>query len=413
MDQRDETRLRLISGEFANSVSEALSGWLVGIAVDRSVQGGVDPSGEVHERIVAVVRQLVADLEPRVRQAISADVDQPTGSPLAVLRDGIGPLNGLLSEIGAAPPRRDRVAVEIFPEDTYELGPAAFSDIDPSLQEAGITWGAARAHVHLQRRDGRGASPVESATVSDKPTFETVLTAVVDVEGWMTDDQARQLHDQASLLKSGEKMVEVGSFRGRSIIVVALAADEQVEVIAIDPHGGGDRGPQEISPDQARGDEDHAVFTANLSEAGVFDRVRHIRKLSSSALGDVGGDVALLYIDGAHRFGPARSDIVDWGNRVRPEGTMLIHDSFSSIGVTMALLTTTFGGGRWRYMGRNQSMAEYRRAELGPLDRVRNLLRQTLQLPWFLRNVTIKVLLTLRLKPLTRLLGHAGSDWPY
>ena len=152
---------------------------------------------------------------------------------------------------------------------------------------------------------------------------------------------------------------------------------------------------------------------ANLSAAGLTDRIRHVRKRSDAALGEVDGEVDLLYIDGAHRVGPARADIVRWGDRVSGGGTMLIHDSFSSIGVTLALLSTTFAGRSWRYVGRSRSMAEYHRENLGPVERVGNAARQVLQLPWFIRNVIIKVLLTLKLYPLTRIVGHDSRDWPY
>jgi hypothetical protein len=135
--------------------------------------------------------------------------------------------------------------------------------------------------------------------------------------------------------------------------------------------------------------------------------------MSDDALDDVDGGIDLLYIDGAHRFAPARADIVEWGNRVSGGGTMLIHDSFSSIGVTLALLTTTFVSGEWRYVGRSQSMAEYRREHLTTAERMIDLGRQALQLPWFVRNVVIKILLTAKLYPLTRFLGHDNRDWPY
>jgi hypothetical protein len=36
---------------------------------------------------------------------------------------------------------------------------------------------------------------------------------------------------------------------------------------------------------------------------------------------------------------------------------MLVHDAWSSIGVTLALLTTTVFGRRWRYVGREGSLA--------------------------------------------------------
>lgn len=249
--------------------------------------------------------------------------------------------------------------------------------------------------------------------MSDRRSFTDVLAQVADVEGWMTDDQARRLFDRASDLGAGTRIVEIGSFRGRSLIVLASAAAEGVEIVSIDPHAGSDRGPQEIAADQERGDDDHSVYNRNLAEAGVRERVDHVRKMSDDALTDVEGEIDLLYIDGAHRFGPARADIVDWGDRVSGGGAMLIHDSFSSIGVTLALLSSTFLSADWRYVGRSQSMAEYRRERLSPGERVRNLARQVAQLPWFVRNVIIKVLLTAKLAPLTRILGHNSRDWPY
>ncbi len=247
----------------------------------------------------------------------------------------------------------------------------------------------------------------------DSPSFVDVLARVAEVEGWMTDDQARRLFDRCSRLGAGTTVVEIGSFHGRSMIVLASAAAEGVDLVAIDPHGGGDRGPQEITADQSRGDRDHVAFNTNLAEAEVADRVRHVRKMSGTALDDVDGEIDLLYVDGAHRFAPARADIVQWGARVSGGGTMLIHDSFSSIGVTLALLSTTFGSARWRYVGRSQSMAEFERVNLTSGQRGSNAIRQALQLPWFVRNVVIKVLLTVKLAPLTRLLGHKTDDWPY
>ena len=136
------------------------------------------------------------------------------------------------------------------------------------------------------------------------------------VEGWLTDAQAARLRARATA--AGGTIVEIGSFRGRSTIVLALAAPAGAELVAIDPHAGSDRGPQEIAADAARGDADHEAFHANLVAAGVGERVRHVRRASADALGDVDGDLALLYVDGAHRFAPARDDIARWGAPGRP-----------------------------------------------------------------------------------------------
>ena len=134
--------------------------------------------------------------------------------------------------------------------------------------------------------------------------------------------------------------------------------------MCIDPHAGSDRGPQEIAADADRGDADLEAFRANLARAGVADRVRHVRAFSGAALrrGST-APVDVLFVDGAHRFGPARADLVRWGARVARGGRMLVHDAFSSVGVTLALLTTTVFGRRWRYVGRDGSLAEFVRAD--------------------------------------------------
>jgi predicted O-methyltransferase YrrM len=252
---------------------------------------------------------------------------------------------------------------------------------------------------------------VQSAT--DK-SFDATLADVADVEGWMTDAQARRLWDSARRVAPGGRIVEIGSFRGRSTTVLARAAADDVEVVAIDPHLGTDRGPQEIVTTAGHGNSDNDQFRANLTRAGVQDRVRHVRKLSNEAAADVADPIDLLYIDGAHRFGPARADIRGWGTRVAPGGTLLVHDTFSSVGVTAAIATELLDGrAGFEYVGRSGTLAEYRRSELDTNTRVTNAGRQLAQLPYFLRNLTIKVLIVLRLRSLTRLLGQPTAEWPY
>jgi hypothetical protein len=215
------------------------------------------------------------------------------------------------------------------------------------------------------------------------------------LEGWLTEGQAERLRRAAA---GQDHVVEIGSFRGKSTIVMAEVAAGGV--VAIDPHLGSDRGPQEIEADQGRGDDDFATFHRNLQAAGVADRVRHVRLLSEEAHAAVDGPIDVLYVDGAHRYGPALADIRDWGARVRPGGRMLVHDSFSSIGVTLALLRQVVFNPRWRYVGRSRSLAEWEKAPAGPLSALRALA----SLPWFAYNVVLKVLVLAGLRP---------GPWPY
>ena len=245
------------------------------------------------------------------------------------------------------------------------------------------------------------------------PTLADVLARVADVEGWLTDDQIQALHEAARSCPPGGRIVEIGSFRGRSTIVLASSAPTDVEIVAIDPHAGNDRGPQEIEGFEAEAEADNAVFNRNLADAGVAARVRHVREFSDAAHGEVVDPIDVLFIDGAHRFGPARADIRDWGRRVAPGGRMLIHDSFSSIGVTLAILAELLVSPGWRYEGRAGSLTAYRRTRQGAGARATSAIRQLAQLPWFARNVAIKVLMVTGRHGWARRLGHDGETWPY
>lgn len=252
--------------------------------------------------------------------------------------------------------------------------------------------------------------PLESTS----PDLKTVMDTVADVDGWMTPGQASTLYDAASRCVQTGLIVEIGSFRGRSTIVLASAAAPGVEIVAIDPHAGNDRGPQEFDGFEDEAATDHEVFLANLAQAGVADRVTHLRMFSDAALAHVDRPIDVLYIDGAHRYAPALADIRGYGERVVDGGTMLIHDSFSSIGVTGAILRELTFGGRFRYVGRSRSMTIYR-ADLptSGTGRFGNAGRQLAQLPWFVRNVGLKVLLSIGLGKVLQRFGRPVPDWPY
>jgi predicted O-methyltransferase YrrM len=240
-----------------------------------------------------------------------------------------------------------------------------------------------------------------------------VVALVEEVEGWFSPEQIARLSARAAAVPAGGRVVEIGSFRGRSMIAIARSAGRGVEIVAIDPHAGNDRGPQEIEGFAAAAAQDSEVFLANLDRAGVRERVTYVRRFSHDALDVVPGPIDLLHIDGAHRFSPARDDVRRWGGKVAPGGTMLIHDAFSSVGVTAAIgaeLTLARG---WRYIGRSRSLAEYRREPLTGSARLANAGRQVAQLGWFARNLAIKLLVVARLGAVARLIGHDGETWPY
>jgi hypothetical protein len=229
-------------------------------------------------------------------------------------------------------------------------------------------------------------------------SFADALAAASDAEGWLTEAQARRLFTAAAAVPAGGRIVEIGSFRGRSAIMLARGARPGVEIVCIDPHVGSDRGPQEIAAQPALGERDLEAFRSNLERAGVSERVRHVRDFSALALRAFDGPVDLLFVDGAHRFGPARADLVRWGARVPDGGRMLVHDAYSSVGVTLALLTSVVPSRSWRYLGRDGSLASYVRGRAGAPS------RELAQLGWFAGNLVRKGLIAA---------GLRDGPWPH
>jgi len=145
----DERQLAAYADELQLAVVDAIPGWVHRLITERAAAGGVVVDVAAANVAAVATSDLVA---PRLRRVLDADVDDGAGSPLAAVRSAVGPITAVLELAGAAKPPRDEFVAKAFPEDPYDVGPAAFSDIDASLHDPGLIWGAARAHVHLRRR---------------------------------------------------------------------------------------------------------------------------------------------------------------------------------------------------------------------------------------------------------------------
>ena len=130
-------------------------GWLRRVTVAAASRGGVSISqddDELNSVIVAATRRLVDDLA----DLLATDVDEQRTNPLSLFRDSVAAPTRFLLDRGVRPPVADRFAADHFPGDVFALGPAAWSDVDPSLHEPGITWGAWKAMTVLRRRREEG-----------------------------------------------------------------------------------------------------------------------------------------------------------------------------------------------------------------------------------------------------------------
>ena len=95
--------------------------------------------------------QAAAEIGPAVRALVEADIDAQRTTPLTLLRSAVRYPTRVLQEAGVPPVERDPIQVRLLPDDLYDLSPASFADVDPSLSEPGMVWGAAKALAHRRR----------------------------------------------------------------------------------------------------------------------------------------------------------------------------------------------------------------------------------------------------------------------
>jgi hypothetical protein len=87
---------------------------------------------------------------------LATDADAQTTNPLSVLRAAVRHPTEVLARHGVPHAARDDFAVRNFPGDVYALSPATWADVDESLQEPGLIWGAWKAKTVLDRRRAEG-----------------------------------------------------------------------------------------------------------------------------------------------------------------------------------------------------------------------------------------------------------------
>jgi hypothetical protein len=132
----------------ADAIDALLPDW-----VERCVRDRLNPP--VPDDVLAAARsageQARAEVGVAVRRLLEADVDEQRGNPLDLLRRAVRYPTEVLRAAGAPAVDRDDFSRSRFPDDDYDLTPATWADVDPSLADLGIAWGAAKAFVHRQR----------------------------------------------------------------------------------------------------------------------------------------------------------------------------------------------------------------------------------------------------------------------
>jgi predicted O-methyltransferase YrrM len=145
------------------------------------------------------------------------------------------------------------------------------------------------------------------------------------VPGWLDRPVARLLYGLARYGPGRGEVVEVGSYLGRSTVILARGLQARGEgwLLAVDPHRGQLRRDQ---PPDGPAAGTWGLFVANLAAAGVEEVVRPVRATSAQAAAEWQGPVRLLFVDGLHDLDSVVDDVTRWRPHLTPEAAVVFDD---------------------------------------------------------------------------------------
>lgn len=148
-----------------------------------------------------------------------------------------------------------------------------------------------------------------------------------EIEGWLSDKEARALYDLASSLPSGAVVVEIGSWQGKSTYCLAKGLKSGV-IHAIDPFdSSGEEGSDDLYAERAASLKTtlQNQFQKNLRGAGLLGKVETHKGYSRDFVG-IFRNIDLLFVDGDHSVEGCRFDYDNFHRGVRNGGLLALHD---------------------------------------------------------------------------------------
>ena len=151
-----------------------------------------------------------------------------------------------------------------------------------------------------------------------------LIKTTKNIEGFLSEKEMKFLALLAACPTAKGEVLEIGSFKGKSTVILAKGASltSETNIVAVDPLTS----PSTTDPDLQGEESCLKDFQINLRNAGVEKCVEFHQKRSSELAKVWNRDIRLLWIDGDHTYSGAKSDF-DMFSRYLSDGAIIaIHD---------------------------------------------------------------------------------------
>jgi MMP 1-O-methyltransferase len=171
---------------------------------------------------------------------------------------------------------------------------------------------------------------------ADTSSPQRLFALAEQVQGFMPPDEGRALYDAALRFLNGGVGVEIGTYCGKSTLLLGAAAQQRDSVLyTVDHH----HGSEEHQPgweyhDTSLVDDVTGLFDTlptlrrTLDAAGLDDHVVAVVGKSPVVARGWRSPLQFLFIDGGHSEKAANEDFEGWAMWVGVGGALAIHDVF-------------------------------------------------------------------------------------
>jgi predicted O-methyltransferase YrrM len=165
-----------------------------------------------------------------------------------------------------------------------------------------------------------------STAAADLTGFQDAWAVAGSIPGWLHEEHAAVLW--AVITEEHlSTIVEIGSYLGRSTVMLGLAAkrlgDPSATVVAIDPHTGDRQQLERLGLDALPTLE---LFRLHITGAGLSDTVDTQVARSDEVAISWTRSIDLLYIDGWHSYDAVRADARHFARLLAPRGLVCFDD---------------------------------------------------------------------------------------
>jgi hypothetical protein len=172
------------------------------------------------------------------------------------------------------------------------------------------------ADVFQQDPMSGAVTPWQGANTSAYQEWDRII-------GWFDVAKALAVQSAVKQLAAGTRLVEVGSFQGRSSIAIASVLPPGSQLYCVDHFRGS---AEHQSMNIGLGDM-LGAFGSNLVRFGVHDRVRTMVMPSLEAAEFfVAESVSLIFVDASHDAASVSADLAAWYPKLKPCGYLFCDD---------------------------------------------------------------------------------------